>query len=232
MERIFFPFNSELKKEIDEIKFLIQGEQNVVVAHSMNKMAYKKNYGASYTSLVRIAEPYIGNAKLADCMWSIGFRETMILATLIYPTDKFSDKKALAWVKEMPEYELVEYACKNLYVKCANAYSLVPKLLTSSAPFAWEMAFLLTSRLLLSDKVNDAVCQSLLETVPQGIALSRGSLTNAMANFLKQLGVFKAYQATVLSLLDHTSDSDDMQQKWVAQEVRSHIDFMPVKSVG
>ena len=94
MERVFFPFDAELKNELDEIKLAIQGEQNGMASYQMGQMAYKKNYGVSYVALRNIARQYQPNKKLAFCLWNIGYRETMLLSLLLMPAGELDEQEA------------------------------------------------------------------------------------------------------------------------------------------
>lgn len=229
MEKIVLPYNEGLQKEIKEIGLELQGEQNIMVVNSMGPTAYKRSYGATYSAIRRIAQPYVGNEVLAKCMWGIGYRETMILATLIYPADHFTREQALQWVGEMPCPELVEYACRNLYARLPYADSLISDLLTQNQSFSLEMTYLLAARLVEADTLSARNVAMLLDSASQNVSLARGSLSNAVSVFLKQAGVHAPYRSRVTALADAFSASDNMQARWVAEEVRTFITYMPAK---
>ncbi|MBP7781076.1 MAG: hypothetical protein KA051_03000, partial [Paludibacteraceae bacterium] len=63
----------------------------------------------------------------------------------------------------------------------------------------------------------------------QNVSLARGSLSNAVSVFLKQAGVHAPYRSRVTALADAFSASDNMQARWVAEEVRTFITYMPAK---
>ena len=114
MERVFFPFDAELEAELDQIKLAIQGEQNGMATRQMGQMTYKKNYGVSYVVLRELAAQYKPSKKLAGCLWKIGYRETMLLALLLFPVNEIDRQEASALIKEMTEMELVEFASRGL----------------------------------------------------------------------------------------------------------------------
>lgn len=225
MEHVFFPFDAELKNELDQIKLAIQGEQNGIGSRSMGAMAYKKNYGVPYPSLRRIAANYQPDAKLANCLWNIGYRETMLLALLLFPKDAMAESDVQRLTAEMKEMELAEFACRDLFCLLPGAENYVQGLLAQGADFSLEVAYLLAARLLERSDRPLTFVTVLTDRVEADLLLGKASLAKAISNFLKQLGLFNKHTAQVMAVVDHLSKSDNMQLRWVAEEVRTEVEY-------
>lgn len=224
MERVFFPFDEELKTELDQIKLAIQGEQNGMATQSMGQMAYKKNYGVPYISLRKIASNYSPNKKLANCLWGISYRETMLLALLLFPKEEMSFEETIALVDDMNEMELAEFACRDLLCLVPSAEKLVFACLEKESPFALEVAFLLAARLLEKNLALDSM-SNLMGCVDNALGKGKATLAKSVSNYLKQLGIFADYTTMVMDLVDKLSNSESLQLRWVAEEVRTFVEY-------
>lgn len=229
MERVFFPFDAELKAELDQIKLAIQGEQNGMATRQMGQMTYKKNYGVSYVVLRELAAQYKPSKKLAGCLWKIGYRETMLLALLLFPVNEIDRQEASALVKEMTEMELVEFASRGLLASLPFAWDLVEDCLQSNAGYAKETAYLLAARLLEKASGLPPRAAELLERVKHDLAENKASVARAVSNFLKQLGLFASQTEKVMRLIDQFSEKEDMHLRWVAEEVRTFVEYTDEK---
>lgn len=229
MERVFFPFDAELKTELDKIKLDIQGEQNGMAARAMGPMSYKKNYGVSYVVLRRIAGEYQPSQKLANCLWNIGYRETMLIALLLFPKNKLTEDETIKLIDGMHEMELAEFASRDLLCQLPYANNLVNKVLEADSDFSIETAYLLAGRLLENDRSVPAFAEPLLTRLDADLALGKPTIAKAVSNFLKQLGIYAQYTEKVMAVVEKMSASGSLQQRWVAEEVRTFVEYTEEK---
>ena len=108
-----------LEAEIAEIRRKIMLSMNGITSEKMTQsgVVYKKNYGVAIPRIKEIASFYTPNSDLAQRLWIIGIRETMIIATLLQPVDRFTPVMANEWVDAIQQLELVEQTCMNLFSK-------------------------------------------------------------------------------------------------------------------
>ncbi len=113
----FLLTNSDLDIQISGIKLLIRQSMNGVVSDSMKAhgLIYKENFGVSIPRIREIAGNYTKNHDLAQRLWLLNIRETMILATLLQPFESFNEQLANEWLAKCNNIELVEQANLNLY---------------------------------------------------------------------------------------------------------------------
>jgi len=88
-----------------------------IISDSMKShgIVYKINYGVSITRIREIAKHYTNNHDLAQRLWLLNIRETMIMATLLQPAETFTPKLASSWLEQCNNIELIEQATMNLY---------------------------------------------------------------------------------------------------------------------
>lgn len=115
----YFAPNPTVEKQIKDIRESIRLGMNGIISDSMRKAGinYKLNYGVSIPYLKQIASRYRHNEDLAQRLWALKIRETMILATLLHPIDNFTQNMADEWLNECPTTEMVELLCMNLISK-------------------------------------------------------------------------------------------------------------------
>lgn len=103
-----------------KIRLLKNGE----TVAQMKKMGlnYKINWGASVIHLRELAKKYDKNHLLALKLWNKGWRETMILATLLDDAELVSEEQMDYWIKSTETVEIIEQAVMNLYVHTKFAF--------------------------------------------------------------------------------------------------------------
>lgn len=109
--------NTELDRQINHIKRQIRLSMDGIIADSMKAhgINYKKNYGVSITRLRDIAKGYDKSHDLAQRLWLLEIRETMILASLLQPAETCAPKLAADWSNKCNNIELIEQVCMNLF---------------------------------------------------------------------------------------------------------------------
>lgn len=90
---------------------------NGVAAESMKAKGadYRLIYGVAYPQLKTMAKAYPNEEAFARLLWNSNIREMMILATMLWPPDSFSEETAEEWVHSLKQLELIEQACLNLF---------------------------------------------------------------------------------------------------------------------
>jgi len=119
----YYVSNPVLDAQIKEIRQKIRLSMNGITSDLMtqNGISYKKNYGVAIPRLKEIATAYTPNHDLAQRLWALQIRETMILATMLEPYDKFTPEMANNWVEDVDQIEIIELTCMNLLAKVSFA---------------------------------------------------------------------------------------------------------------
>ena len=145
----FYISNPELDNTINEIKRKFKLSMNGVTADYMKNsgIVYKLNYGVSIPRIKEIAQGYKPNSDLADRLWVIGIRETMIMSTLIQPIEGFKIEKAMSRIDGTDKMELVEQLSMNLLAKLPYATTLCTQCINSPRLWTQITGFMLLLRI-------------------------------------------------------------------------------------
>ena len=116
--------NQEKEKEFQQILKIIQSKKNGDVSDLMNAkgISYKINWGVSITELREIAILFEPDHVLALKLWNKGWRETMILSTLLEEPELVTEEQMDFHTKSFENIEIAEQSSANLYVKTKFAF--------------------------------------------------------------------------------------------------------------
>lgn len=160
----FYLSNPDLDQQIAKIRQTIRLSMNGVVSDQMKSMgiSYKQNYGVAIPRIREIAKQYTPNHDLAQRLWALKIRETMILATLLEPIEIFTKEQAYEWVNEVTHTELAEQTAMNLFCKLPYAAELATEW-TVSGNNCWMQitGFLTAARIYnqLSDPTDNMILE-------------------------------------------------------------------------
>jgi len=221
--------NPKIVSQITEIRLKIRLSMNGIVSEQMsaNGIIYKKNFGVSITRLKEIAKTYIPNHDLAQRLWELKIRETMILATLLEPTQEFSSENALNWISDFNNIEMVEQSCMNLFCKMQNANILCLKCVQS--PDIWQKitGFVLAAR--ISKELTSSEIHSILEMSIQISETDNFHLYKAVALCLSRF--CRKDKNTAMSILNEIKafeQSSKIGQQFIMTEVNQEILFLDI----
>lgn len=116
--------NQQVETQLRQILRKVVLLQNGVIAHSMRErgIEYKVNFGASVVDLKNLAKEYTPSHLLALKLWNKGWRETLILATLLEDPKELSEEQMDYWVKSFETAEIAEQSVLNLFAQSKFAY--------------------------------------------------------------------------------------------------------------
>lgn len=175
-----------------QIRTDLRLSMNGVVSQSMREkgMDYKLNFGVDIPRLRKIAQRYQANSELASALWKQETRELKILATLLFPADDFDAEKAEEWAKEIPNQEIREQVCMNLFQKLSYADKLVKNWTNSTDEETRTTGYWLYARLLLTkpDLAAATDANSLSEKMISDLNSDSYFLRLSAQNALKFLG--------------------------------------------
>ena len=124
---------------------------NGVVSQSMREkgLNYKLNFGIELPRIKQIAESLEKNHDLAQALWKEEIRESKILAGMLQPIDSFYPEIADIWVENMPNMEIAELTCMNLFQNLPYAPAKTFQWIASEDEFAQICGYLTIARLLM-----------------------------------------------------------------------------------
>lgn len=146
--------DSGTEKVFRELLAKVRLLKNGETVAQMKKMGvnYKINWGASVIHLRELARNYDKNHVLALKLWNKGWRETMILATLLDEPDRVSEEQLDYWIKSTEYIEIIEQAVMNLYVHTKFAFVKAMEYCCGKKHSVHYAGLLLLGRLAMVDK--------------------------------------------------------------------------------
>lgn len=175
-------------------------------------MDYRMNFGVSILHLQQLSKRYEKSDELAEALWSQEARELKILATMLYPVDSFTEKDAEVWVKQIPNQEIREQVCKNLFQELSFADKLIHNWTASDDDEIRTTGYWLMARLVLSDsklkesvKLSDIIDRAIQDSISESYFLK-----NSAQSALKFMGrISKEVIDEIMDKADIYKDSDN-----------------------
>ncbi len=216
-----FPYNQEVEDQIKKIKLALRVHMNGEVSDNMTRkgLEYKLNYGTLLPELKEASKKFTPHKLLAERLWHLRIRETMILATYLYPSDEFQIETAEEWMITTPTQEIAEICSMNLFSKLSYAGDLISKWIDNSEGFAKLYSWLLLIRRFkdikpekLDEYIHLGVCSMLSENKP---------VKSAILSAFKRIGAMNPYQ--MLKAVDNWQYSDDTRVFY--EEIKEELNF-------
>jgi 3-methyladenine DNA glycosylase AlkD len=221
--------NPVLDAQITEIRRKIRLSMNGIVSEQMTRsgIVYKKNYGVSIPRIREIATSYHPDQDLARRLWFLQIRETMIMATLLQPVEKFNLEMAQSWVQQLNHTEIVEQLTMNLLCKLDFAPELSLACLESEKLWSQVTGFILAAR--IANKLNRAEIHSIVARAIEVSATTDFHLYKAVGLCLSRLcRNGKEVASYVLKEIEAFSTTTSKGQQYIAAEVKDELLFLAI----
>lgn len=187
---------------------------------------YKLNFGVSIQKIKEIAARYESDKDLAETLWLDGTRELKILATLLYPINQFSIDAANKWVTQIPNQEIREQVCVNLFQITDFADEVSLEWINSSDQNVRATGYWLIVRRLLTKKFNGTVQLDTFQYIWNDISSENVSLRNSATLFLKNAGKISPLLADqILERVIIFKDSENSVLKEIYDSLSFEFEF-------
>lgn len=225
----FFIENKEIDDTVREIRKKIRLLMNGEVSASMTRrgLTYKKNFGVDIPRIREISRNYKPKHDLAARLWALKIRETMILATLLQPVDKFSKKDAETWMLEVNHTELAEQISMNLFSKLPYALELALELINSDEMWNQIVGFMVVARVWKSfseEQINIITNRSVELSTTAELHLYK-SISLALSRLCRH---GEPISKLILEKTSKFEKSDLISQKYIFSEIKNEVDFMNI----
>ena len=196
---------------------------NGIASASMRQhgLEYKLNFGLSVQQIKDLAKRYNADANLAETLWKENTRELKILATLLYPAESFTESKATNWISEIPNQEIREQVCANLFQNLPFANQIAQDWANSSNTETRTTGYWLLTRLFLFKKAENISIRN-LSFIWDDVISENASLRRAALLALKHIG--RQSKDTADNILQKLSAYKD-DENLIKQEAFNSIAF-------
>lgn len=185
-------------------------------------LVYKLNFGLMISQIKEIGNRYQPDAELATMLWDQDTRELKILATMLFPIDKFTDELAAKWASEIPNQEIREQIAINLLQQLPAAEKLALEWAQSENDSFRATAYWLLGRLLLTGRPTSFSEPDTLPCIWKDTLGQNIVLRNCALMCLKQLG--RRNTALAESILAEIS-SFPTDNEVLRKEVHGNLSF-------
>lgn len=219
--------NKEMDNTVREIRRRIRASMNGVVADSMKEkgILYKRNFGVDLPHIKWIAGKYEPNHDLAQRLWALEIRETMIMATLLEPVHTFTESAAEKWMQSVNNIELVEQICMNLFSKLPYANLLSVRLSQSDDNWEKITGFTLAAR--RWKELEDVQAKELVDLAVRYSVADEFYLYRAISLSLCRLARRgKEMMDLIRSRVSGFEHAELISQRYIASEIANEISFL------
>jgi len=168
----FFIDNSEIEKQFQEIFKKVMILRNGETHHEMSKygLKYQKSLGVTIVNLRELASCYKKNHLLAHKLWTKGFRETKILASLLDEEQEVNKEQVERWFTEMDSNELLEQVSMNLLLNLPDISQYIKVWLESKSYKKVLCAIMVLGRIAMLKREEDhALLYDSIDLIPENI---------------------------------------------------------------
>ncbi|MDL2243364.1 DNA alkylation repair protein [Bacteroidales bacterium OttesenSCG-928-J19] len=210
-----------IKGQIQQIRQKLYLRRDGASSASMREkgLEYKLNWGVPVYTLKEIAREYTPDPALADELWKQNTRELKLLATLLYPVEKFD--KIEEWGSAITSIELAEQAVLNLFSKLPTASRYATRWIASDEEYLRLMGYLLFIRLFMRGyKMNPSEEQTYFASVFGVLGITDLGLNYKALNSLILLAKENDYyQEKVREQAQHSPDLTEELRTMVLEEL-------------
>ncbi|WP_439181936.1 DNA alkylation repair protein [Carboxylicivirga taeanensis] len=130
----FFIENQKVEKEVAWVKNQVRLHMNGATTSQMESRGihYRENFGVAVPHLKQLAKRIPVSYALAERLWFLEIRETMLLAALIVPSKEMTLERCKEWTALIDNKDLVERSAMFLWSRVEVLDQLLPEWLTGS----------------------------------------------------------------------------------------------------
>ncbi len=219
----------DLDAQISEIRRKITLSMNGIVSEQMSEMGilYKKNYGVAVPRIKEIASAFSQNHDLAQRLWNLQIRETMIMATLLEPSDKFTPELANEWAEMFDQIEIVELSCMNLYARLPFSTELCTEWVSSKKQWIQIAGFILAARIYkdFNQEQSNFIIQKAVEVSSTDDFHLYKAVALCLGRFCRK---DKETVTQILSELNEFQHVDSAGQQFIFSELKQEMLFLGI----
>ena len=180
----------------------------------------ENTFGVSIPNLRKIAKETKKNHALAQQLWESGFRETMILASMIDEPEMVTEEQMEKWVLDFDYWEICDQCCMNLFEKTGFAYEKAIEWSLRDEQFVKRAGFVLMARLAVSDKkADDSRFEQFFPMMLREVDDERNFVKKAVNWALRQIGKRNlALNEKVIETAMEIQKIDSKSARWIASD--------------
>ncbi|MCE7741189.1 MAG: DNA alkylation repair protein [Candidatus Heimdallarchaeota archaeon] len=190
-----------------------------------------KTFGIKIPVLRKMAKEIGVDHNLALELWGLGYRETMILASMIDDLTQVTEQQMESWVNDFSYWEICDQAIMNLFEKKEQAYDKAVEWSLREEEFVKRAGFVMMARLAVSDKkAQDEQFQEFFPHILRGAKDDRNFVKKAVNWAIRQIGKRNlSLNKHTIQLSKEIQSIDSKSAKWIANDALRELLSDPVQ---
>ncbi len=182
---------------------------------------FDKSFGVKLPEIRKLGKEIGKDSELAKELWEKKFRETMILASIIYNPEDADETLLERWVLDFDNWEICDQTIMNLFEKTRFAYDKALEWTKRDEEFVKRAGFVLMARLAVSDKkADDERFISFFPYLKEHSIDERNNVKKAISWAIRQIGKRnRNLHPKAIKLAEEVGELSSKAAKWIAADV-------------
>lgn len=192
----------------------------------------QKSFGLSIPELRRLAEEIGPDHALAQRLWSLGVRETQILASLIDRPELVTAAQMERWAGDFDYWEMCDQCCQNLFGRALLAWAKAREWAVREEEFVKRAGFVLMARLaVIEKKAPDEAFEIFLPLIKKEAADGRRNVKKGVSWALRQIGKRnKRLHELAVRTAEALRRSEAPSARWIAGDALRELQSEKIKA--
>jgi 3-methyladenine DNA glycosylase AlkD len=222
----FFVENQRIEKEVEWVRNQVRLHMNGATTSQMEQggIHYRVNYGVAVPHLMQLAKRIPVSYELAERLWFLEIRETMLLAAILVPAEAMTIARCNEWASKINNKDLVERSAMYLWGRLDVLDNLLNEWLASPNEYL-KATTLYTigrqGRLLEEGQFNADRVIDVMDQSHNRLVLSAGAYALRML-MRSRSGEIEA----VKSYVQRLKTTDESCRVAIAEELISEVEFL------
>ncbi len=227
----FFIENQKVEKELEWVLTQVRLHMNGATSAQMEErgIKYRINYGVSIPHLKQLAKRIPVSYELAERLWFMEIRETMILAAIIVPEDTMSLERCLEWSEKVINVDILERSAMFLWGRIALSEVCAFRWLNENSGIKKALAFYTIGRMVQLKGPTDAYS---ISDIIKMLSVTEGDIyVLKAASFLMRtlLRAGEQIEDSLKLFISGLAESTDKNRRLFGEELQTEVDFMNEK---
>lgn len=222
----FFVENQRIEKEVEWVKNQVRLHMNGATTSQMEQRGihYRVNYGVAVPHLMQLAKRIPVSYELAERLWFLEIRETMLLAAMLVPAEAMTVARCKEWAAKINNKDLVERSAMYLWGRLDVLNALLNEWLASPNEYLIATALYAMgrqSKLLEDGQLKAGRVIDVMEQSHNQLVLSAGAfaLRMLMRSHSGEIEAVKSY-------IGRLKSDEESFRVAIAEELIAEVEFL------
>jgi 3-methyladenine DNA glycosylase AlkD len=216
----------KLEEIISELKSMGKIDEHQIIMLQKYGINVEDIYGVKLPDIRAFAKKIGKDHKLAQELWILHNRETMILATLIEDKEMVTETQIDEWVSQFNSWEICDQCCINLIVNLSYAHRKAMEWSERHEEFVKRAGFSLMAVIAVHDKKsNDSAFYPFLDQIKKHATDERNFVKKSVNWALRQIGKRnKSLNEKTINLAQEILKLDSKAARWNAKDAIKELE--------